>query len=549
VPTAVGAGGPEVVAMALVLLLGLTAALGLTGSWSVFTRHLWYDEGLTQEIVADPDLGHALAALMGGVETHPPAYYLALRGFAAIAGRANEVVLRSFAFLCTILALTGVYATLRLTYAPLTAFAAVLALCAHPLLLHHAFEARHYNLVAAELAWLCYFLARARLPGTRAWVGASAVLVAVLAAATHYLAIIGVTLVLAGDLAVSFRCATANRLRALALAAAGLTCVACLPMIRSQRAALTVPTFLQLPDRAGLVRVFELLFTPAYLIVGLGAVAAVALFWRGRRRPARAPLTRRGPWYPAGLAAMALFPVALLVMSYIVQPMFGPRYVMPAVISLAPLVALVCTRAPRWSVVALCAFFALITGGRLASMAEEYRDRDRGWDDFIGFLRTNCPGDAPIVFHTNIQLSFVSRYAPDLAPRCFQLDYEREDLEEGEPFLFNRDLARRQAAYYGRPALLRCDAAKRALVYLVLNATDPPPTPRFRPFADGRQRDLGRGVVEMRFPQPEADGGRPSRGRQYARHGEPPGLPRRDQPAGSLIPSGGHQPQRRQPSR
>src|SRR5262249_37702960 len=79
----------------LVLLAALRGAQpAAAGAFSLFGRHFWLDEMYSQRLAADPDLGHMLAALRGGVETHPPTFYLLLRGFALLAGGATETALR-----------------------------------------------------------------------------------------------------------------------------------------------------------------------------------------------------------------------------------------------------------------------------------------------------------------------------------------------------------------------------------------------------------------------------------------------------------------------
>jgi hypothetical protein len=492
--------------VAALLLLVLTTAAWLSGSFPLFTRGLWYDEGVTQTIVADPDLLHSMRALAGGVDMHPPAYYLALRAFAAVLGRADEVVLRSFAFLCTVAGLAGVYATLRFAYPPLASLAGALGLCAQPLVLNHAVEARHYNLLFAEVAWFCYLLLRSRAPGARPRVVVCLMLTAALTATTHYFGIICVALVLAGDLLVFPRPAGANRVRALALTAGVIAVLACAPMVRSQRASVSVPSWLAVPD-AGIIRqVLSEVFLPGYLGLGLvGAAGLIALHRHGSRPAQAPPAVRRNPRRLAGVVSLALLPFVLLALSYLYQPVFMARYALPAVIALAPLLAWICARAPRWAVVALCAGFCVASGLGFRTMTDHYQSRDRDRALFLAFLREKCPGDAPIVFQTPLRLSFVSRYANDMAARCYQLDYERDDLDEGlDPrfFLFNRDQARQEAAYYGRPALLNCGTVKPPVVYVVFD--EPDLLPRFRSLAGAEQRALDFGVYELRFPQPES---------------------------------------------
>jgi hypothetical protein len=488
----------------VLLFVVLTTAAWAFGAISLFSRGLWYDEGLTQTLVSDPSFLHSMQALAGGVETHPPTFYLALRAVAAVAGRSDEVVLRSFSWLCAAAALVGVYATLRFAFRPLPSLAAVLALGAHPLVLSNAVEARHYALLLAESAWLCYFLRRSREPAGRRWFVAAAALTAVLAATTHYFGIIGVGLVLAGDTVASYRSAPANRARAVVLAAAAVAVVASSPMLLSQRAAFSVPTWLTSPDRAAVARALTTLFQVEYLPLGLVGAAALAALLRARSRPAsRAPGQCGDATYLAGAVALGLFPFVLLALSDLYHPVFGERYALPAVIALAPPLAWICARAPRWVVVVVCAGFLVLGGLKLRYMADDFRNRDADRQMFYALLREKCPGDAPIVFHMPERLGPLYRYAPDLAPRAYQLDYEAADLVGvKDPYLFNRDLAREEAKFYGRPPLFPIAGPKPPVIYFVMD--EPPLLPGFRPFAAASTRSLGYGTYELRFPPESA---------------------------------------------
>jgi hypothetical protein len=490
----------ETALLAALVLLLLTLALWLWGSFSLFDRIFWFDEGLTQTIVADPDFLHSMRALAGGVETHPPTYYILLRGVVTVLGRADEVALRWFAFLCTVAGLVGVYATLRFAYPPVASLAAVLALGAHPLLLKQGFEARHYNLLLAEAAWFCYFLLRSRVPGARAGPLIGLVSTAILLVTTHYFGIICLVLILAGDTLFGSHSTRARRCRAIALAAGVAALAACVPMLRSQRAAISVATWVPLPDIVSIREMFRALFVPLLVVVVLASGAGVLTLLRFRRREPEPATAVAEPGSMAGLVGLAALPAVLLVMSYVYQPVFVDRYALPAVLALAPLVAWLCTWFPRWLAVAVCAGLWIVSGLEMHYLAEDYRSRDMQRAQFIGFLREKCEPDAPIAFHTPIRLSWVMRYAPDLAPRCYQLDFDWADLDAGvEAHFFSRDLARQEAAYYGRPRLLSCRDMNLPLAYVVFDQQDV--LPHFRPFALARQRYLGLGLYELRFGQ------------------------------------------------
>jgi hypothetical protein len=499
-PRADGPRASEIAVAAGLLLLLMTAALWLSGSFSLFGRFFWYDESLTQTIVADPDFLHSMRALAGGVETHPPTYYVLLRGVTTVLGRADEVPLRWFAYLCTVVGLVGLYATLRFAYPPLAAFAATLAVGAHPLVLHQGFEARHYNVLLAEAAWLCYFLLRSRVPGAGLWTVIGLAVMAILMVTTHYFGIICLALILAGDALVSFRSGRARLCRVVALAAGVVALACCLPLLRSQRAAITVPTWLPPPKLGDIREIFRLLFVPLLVLIVLVCAVGLLTLARSRRRAAAPQPPAATDWRSmAGLLSLAAMPFVLLVMTYVYQPVLLDRYALPAVLALAPPIAWACVRFPRWLAVIVCAGFWLSCGVEMRYLADDYRTKDAQRAQFMTMLRQDCQPDAPIAFHTPIRLSWVMRYAPDLAPRCYQLDFEWEDLDRGaESHFFTRDLGRQEAAYYGRPRMLSCHDLKLPVAYVVFDQPDM--LPKFRPFAGLTQRHLGLGLFELTFP-------------------------------------------------
>src|SRR5437660_1448740 len=83
----------EVLAVLVLMPCLCLGQVALAGALSLFSRHFWSDELYTVTLVGDPDFGHSLQALAGGVETHPPTYYLFLRSFTWLNG-ANEIALR-----------------------------------------------------------------------------------------------------------------------------------------------------------------------------------------------------------------------------------------------------------------------------------------------------------------------------------------------------------------------------------------------------------------------------------------------------------------------
>jgi hypothetical protein len=501
VPRRPGLTAWEFVLVAVVLLALFAAQFALSNSFSLFTRQYWYDESVTQSIAGDPDLSHSMKALAAGVDSQPPTPYLLLRGFVTVFGGANELTLRSFAFLAVFIGLLGVYASLRLYFPPLPSFAATLALAAHPLLLFHAVEARPYNLLFATVAWFIYFLLRCRMGDLR-WPGIlGLVLTAMLVATSHYFGIICLGLIVAGDTVVSFRSTRVRWLHLLALGAGGLALLACFPFLRSQRAAFSVATWLVRPDRAEILRVLGVLFLPPFFLVFVAWVIILGLVHYFRRRRSTQSLAPQfKPFF--GVIGLVLLPFVLLLMSYVLQPVYLERYALPSLTVLAIPVAYVSARQPPWAIGLLCAGFCICGGLELNRLAVHYRGIEAGRKEFQAFLREHCPEDQPIVFQFPLRLFVIERYAPDLAAHCYQLDFDSRDVDSTDDWFFLRDQAHVNAAYFAHPKLITvAELRTRPVAFLVVEKPDL--IPRFRCFADSKPQHLGQGVFELRMsPDP-----------------------------------------------
>jgi hypothetical protein len=434
----------------IVVLAGALAALAgaqllVAGAGSLFTRHFWLDEIFTHTLVADPSLGHSMRALADSVETHPPAFYLLLRGFALVAGT-GEAALRSFVFLFTLVALLGAYAALRLSFGRFVSCAAVLALWSHPLVLREAFDARFYAPWLAAAAWFVYFAARSQQPGRPP--RAALALTAVLLCTVHYFGVITLALA-AGGAALASPLPLRERCRRLLPALAGpAALLCCLPLLVGQRGATTVPTWVPPTDLASVAAFIDGL-SPLHITLLLGGA-----FLAARLRLAAAP-----PWGPgpAGLLALGLLPLVLIGFSAAVQPVLIARYGMPAAAALAAVTALVGARLPRPVLAGGCAALLALGTWHLHGGARHAAYTDRHTDELAAVLRART-GNDPIAFQHTHELYVVCRYAPDLAGRCVCLDVEPGQVEGVTHFrLFNRDLHRRYVAWYSRPGLIRWD--------------------------------------------------------------------------------------------
>ncbi len=457
----------------LLALAGLVAlVLGqmrVADSFYLLRRNFWYDEILTQTLVADPDFGHAMRGLAAGIETHPPTLYMLLRAFTTLAGGPNEVTLRLFSLLAILATLAGLYLLLRQSFSPLAAFVSVLAVWCHPVVVVQSFEARFYAPLLAGVVWYAYFLLRVREPDAgRGWavlVGTAAVFVC----GIHYFGVIALGLVTAGEV-LARRRAGVCWWKGLAPVALGpLALAACLPLLLKQRAAMSVATWV---EPASLGWSFQFL---GRLLFPTGLAAVVVLAWLARLFSAPEPEVTATPGEGSLLArqtaltALLFLPLVMIVFSFTVQSVLHEKYAFAAVAGLAPAVAYCVSRMGRGWLLALGAVLCLTGIREHHEYAQRLREHDQRFTaGLIEELRQRTGGE-DVLFDNLHNLYVVCRYAPDLAGRCYYLDFEPGQIGNAPPDrIFARDLARHYEAFYSIPQLKKWDIVKtRPHFYLV----------------------------------------------------------------------------------
>ncbi len=450
----------------VVLVLG---QMRVADSFYLLHRHFWYDEILTQTLVSDPDFGHAMRGLAAGIETHPPTLYILLRAFTGLVGGPNEVTLRLFSLLATLTALAGLYLLLRQSFSPLAAFVTLLAIWCHPVVVVQAFEARFYTPLLAGVVWYTYFLLRVReADAGRVWrvlVGVAAVYVCTV----HYFGIIALSLVTAGEL-LARRWAGVPWWKGLTPAALGpLALLTCLPLLLRQRAAMSVATWV---EPASLGWSFQFL---GRLLFPTGVAAVVVLAWLSRLTQARNP--DAGPdageesrlLRQTALTALLFLPLVMVLFSFTVQSVLHEKYAFAAVAGLAPAVAYCASRMSRAWLLVLGAVLCLTGIREHHERAQHLRDHDQRFTaGLIADLRQKTAGE-DLLFDNLHNLYVVCRYAPDLAGRCYYLDFEPGQIGNAPPDrVFARDLARHYEAFYAVPHLKKWGVLKtRPHFYLV----------------------------------------------------------------------------------
>jgi len=132
-----------------------------------------------------------------------------------------------------------------------------------------------------------------------------------------------------------------------------------------------------------------------------------------------------------------------------------PRYAIPAILALGPVVAYQTARMPSWCTVLLSMLLFGLGCDRLHNFADESRHNDERVERLIGRIR-RLPQGKPVLFRRALQLYPILRYAPDLADRCLYVDFESAHhiINVTGKEKFCRQLAHRRADYYGTPSFI-----------------------------------------------------------------------------------------------
>lgn len=458
----------------VVLTLVVIAEVILSGSRGVFGRNFWLDEVRTYVTVADPSLENVMSTLKGGVQTYPPTYFIALRGFSRLMGGPDETALRMFSFISTLLALSGIFLLLARAFTPLVSFTSAIALWAHPLILRYSFEARSYTFWLAAVVWFALSLASAPASRHKAMVRILIAISAAMACTAHYLGVVTVGLVVLSELVFS-RHSLRDRLPDLVATLIGaLPILLFVPYFLSARAALPGTVFPPL-STAQLLRLGSEFFPATHVPVLLVACWFSALWYhrRGKETPERTTADRLGQL--AGLSGLFALPLVFLVAALAGDNVLSvPRYTITSCGALAVLFAYLLARTARPLVIGLLVLFVGLGSLGLRAFASSAAAKDRRTAELISEIRA-LPEEAPVLFEITRDLMVVWRYAPDLERRCFFLDFETDDVGGIDGFrIYVRNEARNAVKYYPYPALFRWSEA-RALdrVYLVPGYRDP----------------------------------------------------------------------------
>jgi hypothetical protein len=447
-------------------------------SLSMLARPLWLDECVTDLIVREPSMSKAYGELLaGGVDANPPAYYALMRSLAAV-GLHSPSMYRATALLCVAGALAGVYAILRRSFDRFSSSLGVLSMWGIAVVVEHTFEARFYGLLLLATVWFAFFASRVECGNVaRFMLG----LAAVVACTTHWFGVVGIALVLIGESIARYR--DRRSIRPLWPAAAGLVALlACLPLLIAQKNAIGSETFVGgNPLRAAFA--YYMLLLPGGAIATLAAVVMLERLCAAPDRRA----THQALKPLLGLFMLSLMPVALVVISLLLQPVMQLRYAIVAAAAMAVPAALIAARIDRafWRGVAVVAV-VLVSFNALFRV---WLEKKTLADEVAAF--TNVARDAA---GKGMNTLFELRHdhypavwaAPSLGESCYFLN---EPLnEESRLHAFERIMAERVERLAGAPKTITLAAAGNRFIFIA-ESTDAARVMKF--FPDAAVEPLG----------------------------------------------------------
>ena len=414
-------------APALALYLGAVVSLAARA-------HLWNDELYTWYFARLPSMGRVWEELSTGVEQLPPFFYVLTRASLAVFGN-NELALRAPAIAGIALACVCLFALLtRLAGPAYGAVAAAVPLATHAF--RFSWEARPYALLVgfAAAAFLCHQL---RADGVRPRLAAAGLALALAAAtAVHYYGALIVLPIALGELVRALLARRVDWPVVAALLGPAVPLAIATPLILdAQRYAhafwtrfglVSAADFYVFLLRAG---VFPEWRIPNWLgwsftaIVLAGALAVLL----------RPPVERRVAPVVATALGFVLLPLAGVVGGLLVTGAYSPRYVLPAVVGPAVLVALALHRLAAGTQLVGAVAAAVVVAW--SAVIFQYWHRDVGWDlerqrELIAFLeRETRPDGPPVAVAHWHDFSELSHYAPPpLAGRLLRLSAPEEAL-------------------------------------------------------------------------------------------------------------------------
>ena len=485
--------------MGLVVIL-LIATAALSNGTQLMTRKLWMDEIHSWLIVTDSSTSHAMMALADGADFNPPSWFLVTRAISSVAGPQSEKFLRILSALWMLSAMAGLYLILARLFDWKVSLTAVVLTASHPLIVHQSTEIRFYGFWCSCVVWLCCVLqwnpessAKRRLQ----WLLLAGL--SLLTATSHWFGILSLSLV-ALPLMIRQHADERGYARALVMLASGITGLCtCLPFLYGQKAAISRTTWISPTTVSDSLQFLNYLF-PAWQIL-LCLAAAVAGVMLARKTMAE-KIFRSLPEKSTELlpcASLALMPLVIVLVAWVLQPSLVARYAIVGVFGLAPVFAILLHQTHRkiqhtMMVLSLAGFSYAVFG-----CGQQWNDEQRYQVSLLQQLR-NCPADATVIFEDRIVWMPLQHHYPELATGYRLANFNDSDLSQDSALrIVQRDAGRRIEKWYPEYRMQTLETLKeRSEFYVVPYADQKQPGLKYP--ASFSVRKIAETIVQYRLP-------------------------------------------------
>ena len=449
---------------ACVLVLMLIVGSWLGGGVQLLTRPFWMDELHSQILVDDPDALHALSALTDGVDYNPPTYF-ALARLWSVVFSANEVGLRSMSVVCAVLSAVVLFLILSRNVSFIPAMTAVVAVFGQTLMILQAAEARFYSLWVLLAVSFCFILTHSKITNSLR-VCLLAVLT-MLICSVHYFGILSVVAMTLSWFLFNHRSGRCWVTCGVIAFAVAVTLACCFPLLTSQKAALSRPTWVSSPTITSTV---EFVGDFASWKSLLACVVFGGLFHLANRR-STVSSTQLSVWNfareTAPVCGLLTVPVMIIGISWTIQPALVNRYAITGLIGLTPVFAFSLSRCPRIiQFIALTAFLYLLIAN-VRHGEQSWTHRMQGESDLQRLLDEIQP-DVPVIFEDRI--SFIPAvYSNDFPVNWYLADFSESQLvEDSNLRIVQRDVGRQISKWYPDYQMRSVDSLKAESEFIVV---------------------------------------------------------------------------------
>lgn len=424
----------------VVWVLSFALIIWLTNGLFLLKRDLWMDEVHSWLLLTAPSQEHMLDALADGADFNPPGWYLTTRWLTSTPGLRSEAMFRLLSMVWMTLALVAVWIVLARRYSPTTALLAVAAAATHPLIIYQSTEIRFYSFWCMTILWLVVSLDwKPRSQTAKTTRVILCCLLSILTVTTHYFGIISVGLVClpAAIRLIRHRQGVTSLLMTLLPALIAL--IAVLPFLKGQRAALTRPTWISPPTISDSLMFLEALLP--YRPVLTGGLILLTLHYATKRTTVTDG--KNSPSVaPPELICLSVMPLAIVLISWLLQPALVTRYAIAGVLPMA------CFFAPLLQDLSkikqrIIAFLLLIALGNSLRETVTSAELDARQRQELAIRLREC-SSGPIVLEDRIVwMSLLHRFS-DLQAACWLADFEENELGEDSALrIVQRDAGRK----------------------------------------------------------------------------------------------------------